>query len=280
MASFKIESDITDSYCVIKHVEEDFVSSADRITANIWIGEWNSTKEEEFLVNTPISQVLTLCSTRPQFEEKIFLSDILERQMKLKDQINFCILPFIDQCINFIEEAVKNDTQILINSRHGVSRSGAIVCAYLMKQNNWSYEKALNFVQKKRGNIKPNLGFALQLRTWYRMKFTYDKNKFYQNKIDTLNEDFQNLIETLEKIDKIKVDDFNVYLFRIYQMNSLEEAAPFLGNFKKPLESLRRRSGIHIEDIEGNKIQNWYQKLGFMKELTNLGFLCPFGNFF
>ena len=40
------------------------------------------------------------------------------------------------------------------------------VIAYLMKENRWSLEKALAFVQEKRNVINPNTGFREQLTTY------------------------------------------------------------------------------------------------------------------
>lgn len=53
---------------------------------------------------------------------------------------------------------------MLIHCKAGISRSGAIVCAYLMWKNKWSFEEALNFSRSKRSKISPNEGFKKQLR--------------------------------------------------------------------------------------------------------------------
>jgi len=48
----------------------------------------------------------------------------------------------------------------------GVSRSASVVIAYAMKAYNWSFRKALEYVQSKRTCIKPNKHFKLQLETY------------------------------------------------------------------------------------------------------------------
>ena len=48
----------------------------------------------------------------------------------------------------------------------GVSRSAAIVIAYLIRNQGLSYEKALDLVKRKRACVKPNAGFVRALQEW------------------------------------------------------------------------------------------------------------------
>ena len=45
----------------------------------------------------------------------------------------------------------------------GISRSGTIVVAYLMRKNKWSREEALAYARTKRPKYHPNKGFMQQL---------------------------------------------------------------------------------------------------------------------
>ena len=42
----------------------------------------------------------------------------------------------------------------------GISRSTAILMAYLIKKNNWTYQQTFDFIHEKRQNIGPNEGFV------------------------------------------------------------------------------------------------------------------------
>ena len=46
----------------------------------------------------------------------------------------------------------------------GVSRSAAIVIAYLMSRENMTYNEAVDLVEEKRPFINPNEGFKAQLK--------------------------------------------------------------------------------------------------------------------
>jgi predicted protein tyrosine phosphatase len=56
---------------------------------------------------------------------------------------------------------------VLVHCQKGVSRSCAVVTAYLMAQNGWSVVEALEYVQKRRPQAQPNIGFMAQLQDFY-----------------------------------------------------------------------------------------------------------------
>ena len=48
----------------------------------------------------------------------------------------------------------------------GVSRSAAIVIAYLIRNHHLSYDNAFDLVKRKRACVKPNAGFVRALQEW------------------------------------------------------------------------------------------------------------------
>lgn len=68
-----------------------------------------------------------------------------------------------DECIEFIEESLKKNENILVHCAAGVSRSASIVIAYIMKTKKLKFEEAFNLVKSKRSIICPNRGFRSQL---------------------------------------------------------------------------------------------------------------------
>lgn len=60
------------------------------------------------------------------------------------------LLPCLDSALNFIDESIKNNQNILIHCQAGVSRSVAIACAYIMKQRQTSVEDTLNSIRALR----------------------------------------------------------------------------------------------------------------------------------
>jgi hypothetical protein len=61
---------------------------------------------------------------------------------------------------------------VLVHCLQGISRSGAIIVAYLMRTKSMDYDSALALARKSRSIIMPNSGFADQLRLWGQMDYT------------------------------------------------------------------------------------------------------------
>jgi len=60
---------------------------------------------------------------------------------------------------------------VLVHCRQGVSRSGAVIIAYLMRMFSLEYDVALAIAQTSRSIIQPNSGFADQLRLWHQLDY-------------------------------------------------------------------------------------------------------------
>jgi hypothetical protein len=60
---------------------------------------------------------------------------------------------------------------ILVHCRQGISRSGAIIVAYLMRSFSLNYDTAVAIAQTCRPAIQPNSGFADQLRLWHNLDY-------------------------------------------------------------------------------------------------------------
>ncbi|PRP81021.1 hypothetical protein PROFUN_11173 [Planoprotostelium fungivorum] len=73
------------------------------------------------------------------------------------------IAQFFEKCIEFIRNS---GGRVLVHCAMGISRSSAISIAYMMRKNNWNFEKAKEFVRSQRSTIKPNDGFTAQLKEW------------------------------------------------------------------------------------------------------------------
>jgi protein-tyrosine phosphatase len=58
---------------------------------------------------------------------------------------------FLDEILNFINFHLKNNGKVLIHCSMGVSRSGGITIAWLLKENShWSWQDALSYVKKSK----------------------------------------------------------------------------------------------------------------------------------
>jgi protein-tyrosine phosphatase len=95
--------------------------------------------------------------------------DIKELHLKIKDIENFDLINYFEEANEFINKCKLEGGTLLVHCKLGISRSASFVIAYLIKNNNLSVEKALNFVKQKRNQIKPNEGFMSQLKKYERL---------------------------------------------------------------------------------------------------------------
>lgn len=57
---------------------------------------------------------------------------------------------YLEEILNFINKHIRAG-KVLVHCARGVSRSGGIICAWLLKENpNWSWNDALKYVKKSR----------------------------------------------------------------------------------------------------------------------------------
>lgn len=83
-----------------------------------------------------------------------------------KDMYDYDISQHFDESYQFIDKHLKAQRNTLVHCHAGVSRSAAIVTAYLMRKNGWGVDQALAFLRARRPRAKPNSSFMNQLKTY------------------------------------------------------------------------------------------------------------------
>ncbi|XP_052171771.1 uncharacterized protein LOC127787806 [Diospyros lotus] len=91
----------------------------------------------------------------------------------LRDMEGENLLDYLDVCIDFIEKSRKEGS-VLVHCFAGVSRSAAIITAYLMRTEQLSQEDALESLRQSYEFICPNDGFLEQLKMFEEMGFKVD----------------------------------------------------------------------------------------------------------
>ena len=78
-------------------------------------------------------------------------------------------LEWLRRQVEWVEAQRQAGRQVFVHSHNGMSRSGMVIIAYLMRKNHWSREQALDFVQTKRPITQPNSAFMELLAQWERV---------------------------------------------------------------------------------------------------------------
>ncbi len=120
----------------------------DLIIPNLYLGNVSAAKDNELLKNLNITHVLTI-------EDRSLDSSqykVLEKYKfkKLADMHNCNILEVLEECLEFIDEAIKESKNILVHCYMGMSRSATLVMAYIMAREKQSVKKTLDQVKKQR----------------------------------------------------------------------------------------------------------------------------------
>ncbi|KAM7269992.1 hypothetical protein ACFE04_029206 [Oxalis oulophora] len=95
--------------------------------------------------------------------------------MPIRDMERENLLDYLDVCLDFIETSRKQGSAVLVHCFAGVSRSAAIVTAYLMRTEKLSQEDALESLRQSCEFVCPNDNFLDQLKMFEEMGFKVDR---------------------------------------------------------------------------------------------------------
>lgn len=138
------------------------VECATKILDYLYLGtEWNASNYDS-LVNDRVTHILNVSSEVDNF----FPDAFKYLNIRVLDIDETDLLKEFDRTFKFIQEAKEQNTACLVHCKMGVSRSASVVIAYLMKEEDYTFEQALGFTKQKRPCINPNDGFRTQLKTY------------------------------------------------------------------------------------------------------------------
>lgn len=104
----------------------------------------------------------------PNFHERLTLGSkaaFKYLRIPIYDTQTETLQPHFEEVWEFMETCrTREDGHLLIHCNHGVSRSVAFVCSYLIKFAGMSFDEALSFVRRKNPLASPNEAFRDQLR--------------------------------------------------------------------------------------------------------------------
>ncbi|CAO2822279.1 unnamed protein product [Amaranthus hypochondriacus] len=99
---------------------------------------------------------------------------IVRMAVPIKDTEDENLLDYLEVCLDFIEDGRKNGA-VLVHCFAGVSRSAAIITAYLMRSEQLSQEDALESLRHCCEFVSPNDNFLEQLKMFEEMNFKVDR---------------------------------------------------------------------------------------------------------
>ena len=159
---------MNDIYTKINCIIRTYSNNADVFEANeilngIYIGNINSVYDFNKLKELEITHIISvLAGFNPPFQK-----DFKYLVLNALDTTNTDISKNFKSTNNFIDDAIQNNSKVLIHCMAGRSRSVTILAAYIISTYGFPVEKTLDFIKNKRNIIDPNDSFKNQLITYY-----------------------------------------------------------------------------------------------------------------
>jgi len=126
----------------------------------LYLGAYDTACNKSLLQKLHIEYILNVTAEC----ENVFENDFIYHRIELDDRPTECISAVFDEAFGFIDKAEKAGANVYVHCQQGISRSAAIVMAYLMKRNLWNLDAASEYVCNCRPIIAPNCGFMKQLK--------------------------------------------------------------------------------------------------------------------
>ena len=148
-------------------MDQDDLSHIARVSDKLYIGDLQAACNQKLLKSLNITKVLSLDTVKPDLQ-----GDTVQLFICVSDEISSDILSELPAALDFLS----GDECALVHCRHGVSRSAAVVMAWIMSRDKISAEAALKQVVLVREQCLPNDGFMQQLRLFHKMGFKVDRD--------------------------------------------------------------------------------------------------------
>lgn len=147
----------------------------------VFLGDKNAACDTELLARLKITHILTAELIPLPHVVTSHFPHMAVLHVAIADLSESDLLGELEPCVKFIRTGLKygggsagGGGSVLVHCYHGVSRSAAIVAAYLMRAHKLSLDSALGRVRAHRPCASPNDGFLAQLRLFERMKCRVD----------------------------------------------------------------------------------------------------------
>ncbi|KAI9566272.1 protein-tyrosine phosphatase-like protein [Boletus coccyginus] len=151
------------------HSTSPTIHSVNRISPNtppgtLFLGSMSATMDHELLITHHITHVVQVIDAPwAQISEADGFRCL---RIDIHDKPTADLKPHLEGACQYIASALASGGNVLVHCQQGISRSPAIVIAYLIHNLGMSYDQAYALVKRHRPCINPNPGFVAALRAW------------------------------------------------------------------------------------------------------------------
>jgi hypothetical protein len=143
---------------VIVHVVVDRYTQEPQNYSRIEDGLWLGGSVEKPPPGT--QAVLNLCEWEDNYRVASY------RWEPIRDAKPAPSLDWLRKQVDFIRSERAAGRTVYVHCMNGISRSGMVMTAYLMEREEWSRDRALEFLRSRRPGVRPNPAFMELLMEW------------------------------------------------------------------------------------------------------------------
>ncbi|XP_067846627.1 dual specificity protein phosphatase 12 isoform X2 [Heptranchias perlo] len=185
------------------------------VRSGLYIGAASDLADTQSLSDSGIFHVLTVDSQEPPP-----LGDRHTKFVQALDEPCTDLLSFLDECVRFVQEALTAaGAAVLVHCHAGVSRSAAVVTAFIMKTDGLTFEEAYSKLQAVKPDVMINDEFVKQLKLYEVMGCEVDLTSadYKQYRLQKVTEKYpelQNLPRELFALDPTSLGKTNETIYK------------------------------------------------------------------
>ncbi|XP_059790972.1 dual specificity protein phosphatase 12 isoform X1 [Balaenoptera ricei] len=176
------------------------------VRPGLFLGGAAAVAEPDHLREAGITAVLTVDSEEPDFNTGAGVEGLRSLFVPALDKPETDLLSHLDRCVAFLGQARAEGRAVLVHCHAGVSRSVAVMTAFMMKTDQLTFEKAYENLKTIKPEAKMNEGFEWQLKLYQAMGCEVDTSSavYKQYRLQKVTEKYpelQNLPQELFAVD-------------------------------------------------------------------------------
>jgi len=161
----------------IEHRRRARLNKMQEVVPGLWLGSQEAFFDADLLERNEISHIITVMSTYvdevgdrvpcPSTEPHLFSQgEMMRLVIPVEDSPTENLLQYFPRSTEFIMAALCTSGKVLVHCLAGVSRSPAVVAAFLMEAYGLSPQQAINKIRESRPLVRPIVGFWDQLQVY------------------------------------------------------------------------------------------------------------------
>ncbi|XP_037362468.1 dual specificity protein phosphatase 12 [Talpa occidentalis] len=176
------------------------------VRPGLYLGGAAAIADPDGLLQAGITAVLTVDSEPPDLGAGAGVQGLLRLFVPALDRPETDLLSHLDRCVAFLGQARAEGRAALVHCHAGLSRSVAVVTAFMMKTEGLTFERAYENLQIIKPEAKMNEGFEWQLKLYQAMGNEVDTSSaiYKQYRLQKVTEKYpelQNLPQELFAVD-------------------------------------------------------------------------------